>query len=333
MSEKTHLLPCPFCGSEPSFQGDGSSWVDERRYVSMQLGCCVSMSADVGWGRAHKMTPQQIEAELRERLTAQWNQRSQTEDAEESPSSAEAFEAWCARTENTSYKALAQEAWNAGVAFGAKAQADAEVAPVAPAAERPALTAQLVRAALSLAGYDNEPALARAHFINGIRHGELAHGIFPPGEEDGFPTLVQLREEFERAEKSVSQATGQQEAAAPLEGGATAPDPGDGQGALDTKEASHHAGRQPRSLLSSRLRPGVECAPWVLEEVKKLEAAMRAALSAPEPLELGDDELRKFIPTVQLDKAAPVHMVWMQQKHAFEAIRAALAAFVPTRKP
>lgn len=28
--------------------------------------------------------------------------------------------------------------------------------------------------------------------------------------------------------------------------------------------------------LSERLRPGVECAPWVIEEVKKLEAALRS---------------------------------------------------------
>lgn len=40
--------------------------------------------------------------------------------------------------------------------------------------------------------------------------------------------------------------------------------------------------KQPRGLLSSRLRPGVECAPWVIDEVQKLERAIAAALSAPE---------------------------------------------------
>ncbi|VVE82682.1 hypothetical protein [Pandoraea sputorum] len=39
------------------------------------------------------------------------------------------------------------------------------------------------------------------------------------------------------------------------------------------------ADAQQVGTLSSRLRPGVKCAPWVIEEVKKLEA--RAALSSP----------------------------------------------------
>lgn len=36
------------------------------------------------------------------------------------------------------------------------------------------------------------------------------------------------------------------------------------------------------AVLSSRLRAGVECAPWVIDEVRKMEAALSAAPAAPD---------------------------------------------------
>ena len=38
------------------------------------------------------------------------------------------------------------------------------------------------------------------------------------------------------------------------------------------------------AVLSSRLRAGVECAPWVIDEVRKMEAALSAAPAAPAPV-------------------------------------------------
>lgn len=38
-------------------------------------------------------------------------------------------------------------------------------------------------------------------------------------------------------------------------------------------------------MLSNRLRPDVECAPWVIEEVKKMEQALDVALDALECIE------------------------------------------------
>jgi hypothetical protein len=53
--------------------------------------------------------------------------------------------------------------------------------------------------------------------------------------------------------------------------------------------------------LSDRLRPDVEAAPWVIEEVKKLEK------------ELGDAylEMRKQLPSVVFDRE-----VWVRARHA-----------------
>jgi Lar family restriction alleviation protein len=75
MSTDRELLPCPFCGDTPVFEGDGENWQDERRYVQMKLVCCTSMSKAIGWNRARDMTPKAREAELRAKLTEQWNRR------------------------------------------------------------------------------------------------------------------------------------------------------------------------------------------------------------------------------------------------------------------
>lgn len=299
MTQKTHPLPCPFCGHEPSFEGNGSCWKDENRYVEMSLQChnCDTVqSAQVGWARAQKMTPEEIEAVLRDTLIAKWNRREQPEVEEplvgaKKPgvTREQAFEAWCEFTGHTSYKALTQKAFEAGAVFQEMASGVSQT--------KGPLSAAHVQALLELAGYANASPVERAHFINGVRHGELTHGIFPPSVEAGAEQSAQIRQEA---------------------------------GLVDTAEApvggvKPHA-KQPRALLSARLRPGVECAPWVRAEVLKLEAVVRTALSAPAHREFSDDELRQFIPTVTLDKAAPTPMVWMQQKHAFQAIRAAIAA-------
>ena len=69
------LEACPFCGNEPSFSGDASEWKDESRYVELSLGCCVSMTEQIGWRRARDMTHEAKTAELRSRLQLRWNTR------------------------------------------------------------------------------------------------------------------------------------------------------------------------------------------------------------------------------------------------------------------
>lgn len=72
---KQVLEACPFCGNEPSFSGDASEWKDESRYVELSLGCCVSMTEQIGWRRARDMTHEAKTAELRSRLQLRWNTR------------------------------------------------------------------------------------------------------------------------------------------------------------------------------------------------------------------------------------------------------------------
>lgn len=53
--------------------------------------------------------------------------------------------------------------------------------------------------------------------------------------------------------------------------------------------------------LSDRLRPDVEAAPWVIEEVKKLEQELADAYL----------EMRKQLPSVVFDRE-----VWVRARHA-----------------
>jgi hypothetical protein len=69
------LEACPFCGNEPSFSGNASDWKDESRYVELSLGCCVSMTEQIGWRRARDMTHEAKTAELQNRLRLKWNTR------------------------------------------------------------------------------------------------------------------------------------------------------------------------------------------------------------------------------------------------------------------
>jgi len=54
-------------------------------------------------------------------------------------------------------------------------------------------------------------------------------------------------------------------------------------------------------MLSDRLRPDVEAAPWVIEEVKKLEQELADAYL----------EMRKQLPSVVFDRE-----VWARARHA-----------------
>lgn len=75
MSAHTAPLPCPFCGDQPWFEGDGSDWKDDCRYVEMSLECCSRMTAAIGWRRARGMTAGERREELRAKLIAKWNVR------------------------------------------------------------------------------------------------------------------------------------------------------------------------------------------------------------------------------------------------------------------
>jgi hypothetical protein len=68
-------MPCPFCGDTPWFEGDGSDWKDDRRYVQMYLSCCSSMSSVIAWSKAREMTAEERTKEMKESLTRRWNKR------------------------------------------------------------------------------------------------------------------------------------------------------------------------------------------------------------------------------------------------------------------
>ena len=72
---KDQLKPCPFCGEEPWFEGDGDNWQDDCRYVEMEVVCCVRMSAALRWNNARNKTIQEREQELKEELLQMWNTR------------------------------------------------------------------------------------------------------------------------------------------------------------------------------------------------------------------------------------------------------------------
>ena len=71
----SNLLPCPFCGGLPYFEGDAKDWKDDHRYVELSLTCCVTMCETIGWKRARDMTIEARNKELQIRLTDKWNTR------------------------------------------------------------------------------------------------------------------------------------------------------------------------------------------------------------------------------------------------------------------
>lgn len=72
--------PCPFCGHNPWFEGDGNNWRERRVAVEMSIGCCARMSSRLEWKTAKDMTPQARRAKLEEHLTLMWNVRSEPEE-------------------------------------------------------------------------------------------------------------------------------------------------------------------------------------------------------------------------------------------------------------
>jgi hypothetical protein len=69
------ILPCPFCGNEPWFEGDAADWEDDARYVQLELRCCTTMTETIGWQQARRMTVEARTIELKNKLASQWNRR------------------------------------------------------------------------------------------------------------------------------------------------------------------------------------------------------------------------------------------------------------------
>ena len=65
--------PCPFCGSAPTLSDVEER--DDRRYMVMELGCCSTMTASIGYGRFKDMTHEEIRNELIDKLAEKWNSR------------------------------------------------------------------------------------------------------------------------------------------------------------------------------------------------------------------------------------------------------------------
>ena len=74
MENNTKFLPCPFCGEQPIISHVEDR--DDRRYMVMELECCVTMSVAIGYGQYKNMTDMEIEADLASQLLKKWNERS-----------------------------------------------------------------------------------------------------------------------------------------------------------------------------------------------------------------------------------------------------------------
>lgn len=82
--------------------------------------------------------------------------------------------------------------------------------------------------------------------------------------------------------------------------------------------------------LSSRLRPGVECAPWVIEEVRKLEANQAPALLAT--LDKCFEEEISRVSTVEYNSNEICRWFWKQLRGAVELAQSPEPAVVPTQQ-
>lgn len=69
------VMPCPFCGKQPEFSSYREC--DDRRYVKMELECCVIMSQSMGWSEFKNKTDIAITEDLKAELTHEWNRRAQ----------------------------------------------------------------------------------------------------------------------------------------------------------------------------------------------------------------------------------------------------------------
>lgn len=74
----SNFLPCPFCGAEPVFEGNGECWHDDYRYIEMKIecsNCCVSIYEIMGWVKAREMSIEEREVQIKSNLIAKWNTR------------------------------------------------------------------------------------------------------------------------------------------------------------------------------------------------------------------------------------------------------------------
>jgi hypothetical protein len=69
----TQFLPCPFCGSNPTVHEVHST--DERRYMQMNVSCCVTMSAGLQYSVYRSMIAIDIEKQIINMLAQKWNTR------------------------------------------------------------------------------------------------------------------------------------------------------------------------------------------------------------------------------------------------------------------
>jgi hypothetical protein len=67
------LNPCPFCGACPEYSDVEER--DDRRYVEMQLQCCVTMATTVSWPAWSETPLPQLRVQMRKTLAEQWNTR------------------------------------------------------------------------------------------------------------------------------------------------------------------------------------------------------------------------------------------------------------------
>ena len=85
------LKPCPFCGGMPDF-----GWVeekDERRYVQLDLICCVTMSDTLSFHEHKSLSDDETEARLKTSLAESWNRRTPPKPSSEPTPKSEVDEA------------------------------------------------------------------------------------------------------------------------------------------------------------------------------------------------------------------------------------------------
>ena len=79
LRDPKHLSDCPFCGGKPAFTSAYSE--DGNRYMHMDLECCVKMVESIPYRVFREMSTDEINYQLRERLSAAWEDRPQPEGA------------------------------------------------------------------------------------------------------------------------------------------------------------------------------------------------------------------------------------------------------------
>jgi|WetSurMetagenome_2_1015567.scaffolds.fasta_scaffold24997_4 hypothetical protein len=67
------LKPCPFCGDIPTISDP--EWMDDRRYIAIDIICCIKMKILLGWEEAKDLSSLEIEQNLKEEAIKEWNTR------------------------------------------------------------------------------------------------------------------------------------------------------------------------------------------------------------------------------------------------------------------